>query len=62
MLMCAPGTYHYGRVPAGADGSGREGVQSWTRVELFRAQVVRAVTQTAADRAALVPTRGDNDK
>lgn len=57
--MCI--AYHYGRVSAGADGSGGEGVERWTRVELFRAEVVRAVAQTAADGAALVPTEGDKD-
>lgn len=48
--------YHYGRVSAGADGSGGEGVERRTCIELFRAEVVRAVAQTAADGAALVPT------
>lgn len=58
--MCI--TYHYGWVSAGADGSGRKGVEGGTRVELFRAEVVRAVTQTAADGTALIPTKGNNDK
>lgn len=54
-------TYHYGRVSAGADGSGGEGVERRTCVELFRAEVVRAVAQTAADGAALIPTEEDKD-
>lgn len=59
-LVCI--SYHYGRVSAGADGSGGEGVERGTCVELFRAEVVRAVAQTAADGAALVPTEGDKGK
>lgn len=51
--MC---TYHYGRVSAGADGSGGQRVEGGTGVELFGAQVVRAVAQTTADGTALVPT------
>lgn len=50
--MC---TYHYGRVPAGADGSGGERVEGGAGVEFLGAQVVRAVAQTAADGTALVP-------
>lgn len=58
--MCI--AYHYGRVSAGADGCGGEGVERRTCVELFRAEVVRAVAQTAADGAALVPTEEDKGK
>lgn len=56
--MC---TYHDGRVSAGADGSGRERVEGGAGVEFFGAQVVRAVAQTAADGAALVPTEEEKD-
>lgn len=55
-------TYHDGRVSAGADGGGGEGVERGTGVELLGAEVVRAVAQTAADGAALVPTGGNKDK
>lgn len=61
MLTCAY-TYHYGWVSAGADGSGGKGVESGTRVELFRAEVVWAVAQTTADGTALIPTKRNNDK
>ena len=55
MCVCAC-TYHYGRVSAGADGSGGERVEGGTGGELFGAEVVGAVAQTAADGTALVPT------
>ena len=55
-------TYHYGWVPAGADGSGGKRVEGGTGVELFGAQVVWAVTEAAADGAALIPATKDNDR
>lgn len=52
-------THHNGGVPAGADGRGRQRVEGGTSVELLGAEVVGAVTQTAADGAALVPAARD---
>lgn len=58
MRLCA---HHDSGVPAGADGSGGQGVEVGAGVELLGAEVVRAVAQTAADGAALVPAAGDNN-
>lgn len=60
MLMYV--TYHNAGVSAGANRSGREGVESGTGVELFRAQVVWTVTQSTADGTALIPTKKDHEK
>lgn len=58
--MCI--TYHYGWVSARSDGSGGKRVESGTGVELLGAEVVGAITQTTADRAALIPAEGKNNK
>lgn len=54
--------HHDGRVAARAGGRGGQGVERGAGVELFRAEIVRGVAETTADRAALIPAEKQTER
>lgn len=54
--------YHDRRVPSGADWRGGEWVQWRASIQILWAQIIRPITQTAADRAALIPPAKRQEK